>query len=179
MKYLLYAALALALGSCGGSDATKPANLLASNDFESLDGWLGGEVGPSLTKEQAHSGVYSVKVDPKVDYSMGYSNPLGRLSSSRITKLKLHGWVFLPSDQAGAQLIIQLLNPNDPKPLVYDGLDLLNEGKAKGYNKWIEFEHVVPIPEAATYNSQLKIYLWKAASAQPVYLDDLQLERQD
>ncbi|MEJ7661965.1 MAG: hypothetical protein WKG07_21535 [Hymenobacter sp.] len=44
---------------------------------------------------------------------------------------------------------------------------MLNEGKAKGYNKWIEFEHVVPIPEAATCNSQLKIYLWKAASAQP------------
>ncbi|MEJ7661966.1 MAG: hypothetical protein WKG07_21540 [Hymenobacter sp.] len=92
--------MALALGSCGGSDATKPANLLASNDFESLDGWLGGEVGPSLTREQAHSGVYSVKVDPKVDYSMGYSNPLGRLSSSQVTKLKLHGWVFLPSNQA-------------------------------------------------------------------------------
>ena len=179
MKHLLYAALALALGSCGGSEATKPANLLASNDFESLDGWTGGEVSPSLTREQAHSGVYSVKVDPKVEYSLGYANPLGRLSNSRIAKLKLHGWLFLPSAQAGAQLITQLQNPNDPKSLVYDGLELLNEGKAKGYNKWIEFERVVPIPAAATYNTQLKIYLWKAASTQPVYLDDLQLERQD
>lgn len=179
MKHLLYAALAFTLWGCGGATPSHSDNVLASNDFESLDGWIGGEVGPSLTKDQAHSGVYSVKVDPKVEYSMGYANPLSRLSSSRVQKLKLHGWVFLPSDKAGAQLVTQLQNPGDPKPLLWDGMDLLSEGKAKGYNKWIEFEHVIPVPEASTYNTQLKIYLWKANSAQPVYLDDLQLERQD
>lgn len=177
MKYFLYGALALLLGACSQTNE-KPANQLTANDFESMDGWMGGTDGnPSVTKEKAHSGVYSVKVDPAIEYSAGYGNPLSKLSSSRLGKLKLRGWVFVPSDKDAPQLVVQLQNPGEEKPLLWEGLDLHKEAQAKGFNKWIELDHDVVIPPAATAASLIRVYLWRANSPEPVYLDDLQLDR--
>ena len=42
MKKLLCGLLALGLAACGGAAPAPPADQLAANDFESLDGWLNG-----------------------------------------------------------------------------------------------------------------------------------------
>jgi hypothetical protein len=177
MKNVLCGLLAFGLLSCGSHESGKPDNELASNDFESLDGWMNGVTSPSLTKEKAHSGVYSVKVDPSIDYSFGYSNQLGRVSAERVTKVKLHAWVNLPNENTPVTLVLELKNPGDPKPVLWDGLDLLKEAKAKGVNKWIEVEKTVDLPESAAFTSQLGVSMWRGSSTQPAYLDDLQILR--
>jgi hypothetical protein len=179
MRNLLYGVLALALVSCGEKAANKPAGLLAENDFESLDGWSSGVNNPSLTKEQAHSGVYSVKVNPGIDYSLGYNNQLGKVSATRIHKMKLHAWVRLPNDKTTVLLVGEVKNEGAPKSVVWEGLDLLKEAQTKGFDKWIEVEKTFDLPESVTYNSQLLVYLWRGGSTQPAYLDDLQISRVD
>jgi hypothetical protein len=179
MRNLLYGVLALALFSCADKSVDKPAGLLAENDFESIDGWTSGVNNPSLTKEQAHSGVYSVKVNPGIDFSLGYNNQLGKVSATRIHKIKLHAWVRLPNDKTSVLLVAEVKNTEEAKSLVWDGLDLLKEAQAKGFDKWIEVERTFDLPESATYNSQLLVYLWRGGSTQPAYLDDLQISRVD
>ncbi|MFD1467497.1 hypothetical protein ACFQ48_04605 [Hymenobacter caeli] len=180
MKKLFYPWLALALGACGGQTASTTAGQLATNDFESMDGWMSGATNPSLTKEKAHSGVFSVKIDPAVEYSLGYNNLLGKMSASRLRKIKLHCWVFLPNEKASAVLVTDVQTPGVAKSVLWDGFDLLKEVKAKSaLNQWAEVEHTVEIPETAAYTSKMLVYLWRGGSTQPVYLDDLQILQAD
>jgi hypothetical protein len=177
MKNLLYGLLALGMFSCGGASSSKPANELTSNDFESIDGWTGGVPSASLTKEKAHSGVYSVKVDPTIDYSLGYNNQIGKLSPVRVKKIKIHAWINLPSSQTPVTLVVEIKKPGEPKNLLWDGVDLLKEVKPKGFNKWVEVEKTFDLPENTTFDSQLLVYMWRGSSNQPAYLDDLQITK--
>lgn len=179
MKNLLYGLFALALCSCGGQPAGKPAGLLAENDFESLDGWASGVINPSLNKEKAHSGVYSVKVNPGIDYSLGYNNQLGKVSATRIHKLRVHAWVNVPNDKATTLVVTEVKNPGQDKSIMWDGIDMIQEGKSKGFNKWIEVDKTLTLPESINYNSQLLFYLWRGGSTQPTYMDDVQLSQAD
>lgn len=175
MKKWLGILLTASLAGCGGESTTTPANQLASNNFESVDGWMGDIPLPSLTKEKAHSGIYSVSVRPGVDYSLGYSNILGRMSASRPEKLKLSAWVFVPSAQSNTQLVIELKDPTRPtdNTLLWQGLALKTE--VKKFNEWQQIEKVITVPPTAKATSSFKLYLWRTDSNQPVYLDDVVL----
>lgn len=174
MKNLLYGLLALAVVSCGRSSG-KAANVLTENNFEQLDGWMNGSTSTSLTQEKAHSGTYSVKVNPGIDYSLGYNSTLGKLSSARLNKVKLHGWVFVPNDKATAVLVTEVKNPGQDKSALWEGISMKERGGVDGFNKWIEVERDLTLPQSTTYNSQILVYLWRGDSSQPVYLDDVQL----
>ncbi|QNH62119.1 hypothetical protein [Hymenobacter sediminicola] len=179
MKKLLYALLAVGMVSCGEKKAEIPANQLAGNDFESIDGWMGDNTPASLTKEKAHSGRYSIKVDPAVEYSMGYSNLLGKLSASKLRKLKVHGWVNLPNGKTEAVLVTQITDPANPaaKPIVWEGLKLTDQVKA--FNKWVEVEKEIILPDNVTYANKISVYLWRTGAPEPAFLDDLTIEKVD
>jgi hypothetical protein len=179
MKNLLFGLLALGLLSCGSNGDTHAANELASNDFEHLDGWLGGDASPSLTREKAHSGLYSVKVDPTIDYSMGYNNQLGRISDTRIRKIKLRAWVFLPSSRTPVSLVTEIKKPNEAKAILYNSYNLEEALHTKGYNHWVEVENTINVPETATYDSRILVYLWRGNSNFPAYFDDFQLLKEE
>ena len=177
MKQLLYLALALGMVACGDKSEV-PANQLAGNDFESMDGWLGDTGMGSLTKDKAHSGRYAIKVDAKNEYSIGYGNMLGKLSASKLKKVKIRAWVNLPDANSKAVLVTQIANPTDPsKPLMWDGFKLTD--KVKTYNKWVEVEREIALPENVTYADKLGVYLWRASTSAVTYLDDLSIEKVD
>jgi len=165
-----------ALVSCGDNAKPRPENLLTSNDYEELDGWAPDGSLPYLTKEKAHSGVYSARVNSTTEYGGGFTNSLGKLSNTRVTKLRVHGWVWLPSKDANATLVTQLTEPATNKTIFYDGLKLVAASGNK-FNQWAEVDKTMVLPANATYATLLKLYLWRDQSAQPVYLDDLQVER--
>ena len=175
MKKIACAALALLLAGCADEAAKVPADQVSFNDFEAVDGWSAGAPLPSLTKEKAHSGTYSVRVAPGLDYSLGYNNLLGKISSTRLKKVKIQAWVFVPNAQANAVLVTQIHSIEQNKDLLWDGLDVTKE--AKVINKWVQIEKEVTLPETATYTNQLLVYLWRSGSAQPTYLDDLRILR--
>ncbi len=178
MKNLLYALLAFALASCD-SKTEKPANILASNDFESLDGWTNGGANASLNKEKAHSGAFSVKTFPGLDFSMGFGNQLGKISSTRINKIKVHAWVYVPSGDATATLVVEVKNAGEDKNALWEGIGLVDEGKSKGYNKWIEVERTLTMPESINYNSQMAVYLWRTGGSLATYMDDVEITKVD
>lgn len=176
MKLLLYAALTLVLCSCGVSSAGKPENVLAATSFDDMEGWVPEGSMPYLTREKSHSSPYSACVNQTNEYAGSYTIALGRLSPTRLTKMRLHAWVWLPNRDAKAALVMQVTEPATNKLLLYDALDLM-AATSETFNKWVEVKKVVSLPLEVTSSSILKTYLWRSQSAQPVYLDDFQLER--
>ena len=174
MKHVIYSLFLLTLAACGSREDGTPANQLASNDFESVEGWAGDASPASLTKDKSHSGRYSVRVGPGVDFSMGYTNTLNLVSTIRLKKIKVHAWVWIPDRNAAASLVTQITNPADGnKAIMWQGMDLI--AKAKKFSKWVEIEQEYTLPETVTANSKLYCYMWRGSSPSSVYLDDLQI----
>lgn len=154
-------------------DATKKP--LAFNDFENVDGWLADSPAlATLSRDKAHSGIYSTAVSPGHEFSLGYNNALSRLAPDWPAKLTVSAWVLLPDDQAAAQLVTEVKQANSQAPgLLWQSIDLVNTVKV--YGKWQHVEQAVAMPAGAKPGSRLLVYLWRANSKQPVYLDDLQI----
>lgn len=167
---------ALLLTGCSGSPGEAPAaGVLAANDFENLDGWLADSPSlATLNRDQAHSGVYSTMAAPGKDYSLGYNNTLSKLSPTLPAKLTVGAWVLVPSSQAAAKLVTEVRSAGaNGASLLWEGLDLTKAVKV--FNKWQYVEQTIAMPAAAKPDSRLQVYLWRADSKAPVYLDDLKI----
>lgn len=159
------------LTACSSPDTeSNSTNLLLRNDFDSLAGWTGAE-SPSLTRERAHSGQYSIKTDKDLEYSLTYVNLLGRLSPVRLTKIKVAAWVFA-AKPGNAQLTVQLTRSLQDNTTIFNqSLDLGETVKKPG--EWTYVSKVFALPADISSANQLRIFVWRASAAEPVYLDDL------
>ena len=166
---------ALLVAGCQQKPADGVAGPLATNDFENLDGWLADSPAlATLNREQAHSGKYSTLAGPGRDYSLGYSNALSRLAPDWPGTLTVGAWVLVPNEQAAAKLVTEVQGAGaSGTSLLWQGLDLTKAVKV--FNKWQYVEQTVALPATAKPNNRLKVYLWRAESKSPVYLDDLQI----
>jgi hypothetical protein len=170
----LFALAALLAGtvSCSKSDTALSDDVITANNFEAVSGWFPAP--PSLTRDKAHSGHYSIKVDKDVEYGMGYSQLMSLASPTRLQKIKVSGWAMLSGPDAKATLIVQITDPANPtaKPLYWQPLEL--NKVIKKMNDWTEFTQEFSLPANITPTQQLWVYLWRGApSTQAVYMDDL------
>lgn len=172
MKNILLALPLAALFACGSDDSAKDAkDVMMNADFDSLVGWVPDP--STLTKEKAHSGAYSLKVDPTHEYSLTYSNTLGQLSGTRIRGIKVDAWAYLPSKDAAANLVFVLKDNVGGQDILNEQIGLLSQ--VKEYGKWVQISKEISFPASANYTSQLGVYLWRASSAVPVYVDDIRV----
>ncbi|RZK61549.1 MAG: hypothetical protein EOO59_04780 [Hymenobacter sp.] len=175
LRLLSFSALGLGLllaSGCSGT-ATDDKDVLTSNDFDHLDGWVGDVA--SLTRDKAHSGAYSVVVKPGLEYSLGYSNPLGRLSTTRPDKIRIGAWVMRTGDQNSAKLIVEIKDPATNEKALWEAVDLKQE--VPKLNAWQHIEHVITVPATVSATSRIMVYMWGAGAGQPTYLDDLTLSQ--
>ena len=165
-------AAGLLLAGCTSQPTAATENVLMQNNFDDLAGWLGDAPQPSLTREKAHSGHYSLKVDGNTEFSIGYTKPLGQLTEARVNKFKVEAWVFAPGADAKALLVTVFTNPEPgSKPLSWVGFDVVKATST--YNDWTRVSEVIEVPAATTANTLFNIYLWRTNAPQPIYLDDL------
>ena len=168
----LLGGVGLLAASCTKSDTEADSKALVRNDFENLSGWLGTAPQPSLTRERAHSGQYSLKVDANTEYSLGYASTLGQMSDVRITKIKVDAWVLAPSADAGGFLVTHVGDaPPATKPMLSDGFDVVQA--AQKYGEWAHVSKVIDIPTQADANTNFGIYLWRNKGNATTYVDDL------
>lgn len=177
LKYSLLSQLFLSVGLLTACSPNPPvlqaAGPLAANDFEHLDGWVTDSLAlATLNRDQAHSGKYSTLVAPGNDYSLGYNNALSKLSPDWPGVLTVSAWVLVPNEQAAAKLVTEVTGGGAKgASLLWQGLDLPKA--VKSFNKWQYVTQTITMPATAKPNSRLKVYLWRAESKGPVYLDDL------
>jgi hypothetical protein len=161
------------LSACSGSDTATPddSKTITRIDFESSEGWM--PTTQALTREQAHSGKFSTKVDGSTEFSMGYSNLLGRMSPARLRKIKLQAWVYLVSDKSQARLGIQIVDPVTGKEVFGDGITLTDQ--VKSYKKWTEVSKEITLPENITATQTMKLFLWRGSASTAAFMDDVQV----
>jgi hypothetical protein len=171
MKTILLVISLAALTACSHDNETDNKDLLMHTDFDSLVGWV--PEAPSLSKGQAHSGHYSLKVDKGLEFSLGYSAVLGQMSSTRLRGVHMEAWAFLPTKDSKARLGFIVKDAVGGKDLLGDGLDLQDQVKDPG--KWTKISKDFTFPATASYTSQLLMFMWGPGANGPIYLDDLQL----
>jgi hypothetical protein len=144
---------------------------MASN-FESLAGWAPET--PSLTREKAHSGKYALKVDKDIEYSLTYRNQLGNLSPVKLQKLRLTAYAYVTTPQNPAKLTVQIVkSAQDGTSTFMHVIEFSKE--VKSANEWTKISQVITLPEDVTAVNELRVYLWRAGAAEPVYVDDVEL----
>lgn len=163
-------ALTLLTTACSRSTSEKnsagtASRILIDTSFEDLEGWI--PESSSLTQEKAHTGRYSIKVDPGTEFSLTYTNQLYRLSPKRFDKVRLTAWGQLTATGAAA-VVIQITHA-DQTTAFYEKIDI------KEVNDWGQINKVLTMPAVLDPADQVKIYLWRATATAPAYLDDLTL----
>ena len=151
---------------------TPSGNTLLINNFESLAGW--GIDSPSLNREQAHSGQYSVKVNPALLYSLTYANVVARLTPTRLKKLRLTGWIYKEKAEDNSQLTMQLLRSLDNREAVFNQSAELGQ-EVKQAHEWTKVSKVFELPADASVANEIRIFLGNATATGTTYLDDLTL----
>jgi hypothetical protein len=166
----------LVAAGCRHPEPTPPAGFISGNDFEGLDGWV--PVGPAVTAEQAHTGRYSTKVDSGTEYSLSYTNTLGKIGLGPGQTLKVTGWGFLTGGQANASVVVQVVNPaNEQEKVFWEALPLVEQVKI--YHRWSPIKRSFRMPDNIKPEYQLRVYLWRQQATQPAYLDDIILAKAD
>ncbi|PJJ48482.1 carbohydrate binding domain-containing protein [Hymenobacter chitinivorans] len=178
MKSTIYtysgcALLLLLLGCQQAAPTAEKSNALMANDFEASVGWNEAKEG-SLTTEKAHSGGWSVQVQPSTPFSYTFVRQLGQLDPKLTRNYQLKGWALRASTGSLGSLVVQVNKSSaDTAKVFYGALPLADA--VKSFNKWEAVSMPFTLPASATAENVVKIYLWNDKSTAPTYLDDLEL----
>lgn len=195
-----YGWLACLLPGLLGSAACQPREgreevrerLLMRSSFEELTGWY-PDVIPSLTTEKTHSGRYALRIDTLHPYSATFRATLGSLSPQRPRRLTLSAWVWVPTWQDDARLVLEIKNADATKTILSKHIFLSTTGPFADWKKVSRSFDIPSYPDADLdndstiscctddlpanihHNYRLLVYLWNGSARQPVYTDDWEL----
>ena len=173
-RRLAVGAGAALLAACSsGEEGNWVGDYVTVNDFEALRGW--GIDGNSLTRDHAHSGQYATFVSPEREYSLTFDLPLNQASVHTLKGVTVEAWVYLPSPQAAASLEVQVQLPGAENHQGFAGSIKLTDQVKEGA-KWTRVRQEFAFPAGLPGEAHLRIFLWRNASSQPVYLDDLKVK---
>ena len=147
---------------------------LARTDFEGFRGWAPAML-PQLATDKAHSGKFSLRVDPQHPYSPTFRAELGQLFSHRPRRITLGAWVWVPGFRDDAVLVMAITNPENPDNPVFRKEVYLNDSSPFGAWKWVSRDLDIPLNTNFSSRSQLVVYLFAKDVTSPVYADDLLL----
>lgn len=161
----------LLVGCSHNEQTVDNKNILTFNDFESMAGWIPENA--TLTREIAHSGEYSIKVDADKEFSLGYYAELGQITPRKPKKIKLEAWAYIESDKSQAQMGMQITDPASGQNVFGDGIVLTDQ--IKEYRKWTAINKVIALPNDITPTNYIKVFLWRSYVPEAAYLDDVRV----
>jgi hypothetical protein len=168
----------LGLAACGGDPRTGHyvGDIITATDFEQLAGW-GSADRQALTRQQAHSGRTATFVGPGHEQSLAYQLPLNQANVHPLKAVELEAWVYLPSNKAAGVLAVEVLPPGGGPPLYHEQLPLLDQ--VQEFGSWQQVHKVFVLPWDLPGEAQLRIFLGRATSPEPLYLDDLTVKARE
>jgi hypothetical protein len=167
------AVLALAILTACGNDNPAPdilgKDVLMTSDIDSLPGWIPDP--NALKPGPAHSGKYALRVDVEHEFTPNYKVLLGQLSPSRLRGVKLEAWAYATDKNSSGKLEFVLRTP--------DGQEMFRDQtrleEMKPYGEWVPIRKEIIFPPSVNSTTQLVIYVSRADSQTPAYVDDLKL----
>ena len=165
----------MGLAACSDSEFSEfPAGVITRNDFENVQGW-GGANESGVTSEKAHSGKYSVCVNPQIEFSYTYIRQLAQMSSGKPKRITVSAWAWVPDKDCKASLTLEIKHsPEKGTPVMYDGMEL--SSTVRSFKSWEKVSKTFVLPDSVAATNQLKLYMWRGSSPRPVYLDDISIK---
>ena len=172
MKKIFFLLPLALLAACSSDNAGTAGDkdVLMTSDIDGAAGWLADP--NALTKGEAHSGQYSLRVDQAHPFSPGYTAILGKLSPTHLRGVKLDAWVFATDKNSKGKLELVVKESAGGKELLHDQTKL---DEVNSFGKWVKVSKSIVFPPTVTYSSQLVIYVSRAEATTPAYVDDLQI----
>jgi hypothetical protein len=167
MRFSVYAGLLFLL--CGSCE-NKKNPLIFSYDYESAKGWSAIQ----LEKGIAHSGDYSEKLTPEIEYSHGLSLALAQADTIRPRKIDITVWANALSLNAPVLLVCDVYVPGaEIRRLKYSTKDLQPLLQSSGWKKCNLLVDLTEIP--ANEPAFVKVYVWNNQK-QTLWIDDLNIK---
>ena len=159
----------IGLVSCSGNRNTD--DQVFSNDFENLIGW--GCEHPSLTKDQAFSGRYAVKIDNNIENSLGFYQTLGEVTAKKPRVIKVECQAYLHKDSKGS-LVVSIGAPGAPQAALWEAIPLHQE--VSKYEQWVQISKAFKVPDSVQFSDKILCHLWRSeGTSSPTYIDDLKI----
>jgi hypothetical protein len=173
MKKLFLLLPLAALTACGSDNSKSEASdkdLLMSSNIDDMVGWQ-ADVN-ALTKGEAHSGEYCLRVDQNREFSPGYNAIIGKLASNRPRAIKLEAWTYATDKNATGKLEFVIKDSGNGQEFLHDQTRIDQVGS---FGKWEKLSKTITLPATANYNSQIFIYVSRAGGTSPAFVDDISL----
>ncbi len=149
----------------GTGNTTSNEMLISQTDFEK-DNW--GYETANQSKDVAHSGLNSQKLNEQTEFSVGYKNETANLHLDKTEMIKAETWFYCTDTIRNASLVIAFLKKGEMVSYVY--APLLNFYTSK--NKWTRAILFSEIPDE---NCEMRIYVWNQTK-ETFYIDDLSVK---
>ena len=168
LHYLLLLFVIIAFSACSGktSKEGEPGNILKSSDLEN-EGWMNQN---TLSRDVAHSGEFSSKLDSTNEDSYGYSNTFNHLGDTLPTSVDVSVWIYSPQLKINGSIVLSIDSVN--KHIYWTGL--LIKDSIKAVNQWQEIKAPFEIPKKILPTDNLKIYVLNPDKIK-FYMDDIKL----
>jgi len=122
----------------------------------------------TFSKEVAHSGKISSKIDSLNPYSFGFNNSFSSISDTIPLSVDVSFWAYTTKPGMNANLVFTIDSVN--KGLYWEGVKLHDSIKVA--NQWKEIKAQFKIPKKAIPTDIIKIYVWSIDPA-ACYIDDM------
>lgn len=172
-KYIILAVIlcvAILFVACSGNNEDKKENSTGaasfSNDLESA-GWMNQQ---TLTKETAHSGKFSSRIDSVFQYSFGFADLFKNISETLPEKVDIDFWMLYPQTGIKTNLVVSIDSLG--KNIFWSGLELKDSIKTP--NQWQEIKATVNLPANIMATDKIAVYIWNN-DKKSAYIDDLKV----
>jgi hypothetical protein len=144
----------------------EPGTILVANDLENM-AWINLQ---TLSKDVAHSGRFSSRLDSLTEFSFGYSNTFSNLSDTLPFSVDVSLWIYYPELKINSSLVISIDSVN--KNIFWKGIPLIDSIKTA--NQWQKINVTFELPKKIMPTDQLRIYVLNNEKRK-FYMDDLSL----
>jgi len=172
-KFIILAVIICAIiliAACSGNkeDKTvnKPGVTSFSNDMETT-GWMNQQ---TLTKETAHSGKFSSRIDSVLPFSFGYADLFKNINDTLPQKVDVDFWILYPQTGIKTNLVVSI--DSIGKNIFWTGIELVDSIKTP--NQWKEIKGTVNLPANIMATDKISVYVWNN-DKKSVYIDDLKV----
>ncbi|HOY30605.1 MAG TPA: hypothetical protein PKW80_01880 [Bacteroidales bacterium] len=137
-----------------------------SSDMENT-GWINQT---TLTRETAHSGKFSSRVDSVQQYSFGFRDFFKNINDTLPEKVDVSFWILYPQKDIKSTMVISI--DSVEKNIFWQGTDLKDSVQVP--NQWKEIKTTIELPENIMQTDRIAIYIW-GTDKKSFYIDDMKV----
>jgi hypothetical protein len=128
--------------------------------------------GRGYTADQHHSGKWSLRLSPEVQFSPNLTYQYKQLSTSDIFWIRVSAWVYFTCSPEDVKCSIVITSRKHRHEFKYRGIDLEKMNLVPGKWQYVHMDYLSPYME--NRNDLLIAYLWYRGDKE-VYIDDFSL----